>query len=94
MKSFAYSINIYAMGLKVKFFLVKKMSIVARGVGPVLTLPIADLAILAHGINPVVPCLAARGDVRLAVLLVMLLNHGQKVKGENLARLCEGHNTG
>jgi hypothetical protein len=88
MKSFAYSINIYAMGLKVKFFLVKRMSIVARGVGPVLTLPIADLAILAHGINPVVPCLAARGDVSLAKAFA-LLDHRKDLSGEGFACVCE-----
>ena len=94
MKSFAYSINIYAMGLKVKFFLVKKVSIVARGVGPVLTLPIADLTVATQIVCPVVPALPTSGIVRLSVLLIILLDIGQKIKGENLARLCESHDVG
>ena len=92
MKSFAYSINIYAMGLKVKFFLVKKVSIVARGVGPVLTLPIADLSVATQIVCPVVPALPTSGIVRLSVLLIILLDIGQKVKGEDLACLGEGYN--
>ena len=94
MKSFAYSINIYPMGLKVKFFLVKKMSIVARGVRPVLILPIADLSIAAQIVGPVVPAFPSSGIVRLSVLLIILLDIGQKIQGENLACLCECHDVG
>jgi len=93
-EKFAYSINIYAMGLKVKFFLVKKVSIVTRGVRPVVALPIADLFIFAQAIGPVAPLLAARRHVGLAVLLIMLLYEGENLVSESLARLCESHDVG
>jgi hypothetical protein len=70
------------------------MSTVARGVGPVLILPIADLFIFAQAIGPVAPLLAARRHVGLAVLLIMLLYEGENLVSESLACLCEGHDVG
>ena len=61
---------------------------------PVHVLPIADLAILAHGIGPVVPRLAARWNVRLSVLLILRGDRGEDLGCEKLAGLCEGHDVG
>ena len=62
---------------------------VARGMSPVHVLPIADLAILAQAISPVVPRLAARGIVGFAVLLVVLLDYRKDLGGEGFACVCE-----
>ena len=61
---------------------------------PVLVLPIADLAILAQSIGPVVPRLATRGNVRLSVLLILRGDRGENLGCEKLAGLCEGHDVG
>jgi hypothetical protein len=58
-------------------------------VGPVLTLPIADLTVATQIVCPVVPALPTSGIVKLSVLLIILLDIGQKVKGEDFACLRE-----
>jgi hypothetical protein len=70
------------------------MSVVARGVGPVLILPVRYLLIFAQAIGPVAPLLAAGRNVGLAVLLIVLLNEGENLVSESLACLCEGHDVG
>jgi hypothetical protein len=67
------------------------LPLTAWRVRPVLVLPVTNLAILAHGIGPVVPSLATRGLVEVAILLMKLSHEGQNVVVEDLDGLVSGH---
>ena len=58
--------------------------VVAWGVVPVFILPVGNLSVLAQGVGPVVPGLAPRWDVGLAILLVHERDEGQDVVREHL----------
>lgn len=51
--------------------------VVARGVRPILILPVGNDAALAQGIGPVVPRFAACRVVGLSVLLIRALHDGK-----------------
>ena len=60
---------------------------------PVLILPVRNLTVLAHGIGPVVPSLATRRLVEVAILLMKLSHEGQNVVVEDIDGLVAGHHS-
>jgi len=64
----------------------KSWLVVAGRVRPVLVLPVGNHLILAKGIGPVVPLLAARGNVGLSVLLECALDDGKN----EISKLIDG----
>ena len=69
------------------------LPLTAWRVRPVLVLPVTNLAILAHGIGPVVPSLGAGALVNLTVGLHVLLNDGLNVIVEDFDGLVAGHHS-
>ena len=68
------------------------VSVGARVMAPVLCLPIADLLVAVQAVNEVAPSLGTCGNVRLAVLLKLRLNHRKDAVGKLLTCLIEGDN--
>ena len=65
--------------------------VVAWWMPPVVNLPIADLPIGTQAIGPVIPSLAACGNVGMTSALA-LLDHRKDLSGEGFACVCEKYN--